>query len=73
MLIGVIVIVKIFKNRYLDYYIIVNDDSINERVIEEPIKELKEKKEYKIVIRDPKDSNFHLFKKIGKIFEKYLQ
>lgn len=66
--IGIIVIVKIFKSRYLDYYIIVNDDSINERVIEEPIKELKEKKEYKIVIRDPKDSSFHLFKKIGKIF-----
>lgn len=66
--IGIIIIIKIFKNRYLDYYIIVNDNSVSERVIEEPIKELKEKKEYKIVIRDPKDSSLHLFKKIGKIF-----
>lgn len=66
--IGIIIIIKIFKNRYLDYYIVVNDDSVNERVIEEPIKELKDKKEYKIVIRDPKDSSLHLFKKIEKLF-----
>ena len=71
--IGIIVIVKIFKNRYLDYYVIVNDNTIDEKVIEEPIKELKEKKEYKIVIRDPKDSSLHLFKKIGKIFMFFIK
>jgi len=65
--IGIIVVIRIFKNRYLDYYVVVNDDSVSERVIEEPIKELKEKREYKIVIRDPKDSSLHLFRKIGKI------
>jgi len=65
--IGIIVVIRIFKNRYLDYYVVVNDDSVSERVIEEPIKELKEKKEYKVVIRDPKDSSLHLFRKIGKI------
>lgn len=63
-----IIFVRVFKTRYLDYYIIVSDDSVKEKVVEEPIKELKEKKEYKIVIRDPEHSNFNLLKKIGKLF-----
>ena len=63
-----IIFVRVFKTRYLDYYIIISDDSVSEKVIEEPIKELKEKKEYKVVIRDPEHSNFNLLKKIGKLF-----
>ena len=67
-ILGIIIVVRLFKSRYLDYYVIVNDDSVSERVIEEPIKELKEKREYKVVIRDPKDSSLNLFKKVEKIF-----
>ena len=63
-----IIFVRVFKTRYLDYYIIVSDESVKEKVIEEPIKELKEKKDYKIVIRDPEHSNFNLLKKIEKLF-----
>ena len=65
---GIIIVVKIFKNRYLDYYVFVTDDNVSEKTIEEPIKELKEKKEYKIVIRDPKDSSLNIIRKIGKVF-----
>lgn len=65
---GIMIVVKIFKTRYLDYYVFVADDSVNVKTIEEPIKELKEKKEYKVVIRDPKDSSLNILKKIGKLF-----
>ena len=68
MVLGIIIVVKIFKTRYLDYYVFVIDDSVTEKTIEEPIKELKERKEYKVVIRDPKDSSLNILKKIGKIF-----
>ncbi len=70
---GCIIVLKVFKTRYLDYYIIVTDDSVSEKVIEEPIKELKEKKEYKVVIRDPEHSNFNLLKKIGSVFIFFLK
>ena len=63
-----IIFVRVFKTRYLDYYVIITDDSVKERVIEEPIDELKVKKEYKVVIRDPEHSSFNLLKKLGKIF-----
>ena len=67
-ILGCIIFIKVFKTRYLDYYIVINDDSVKEKIKEEPIKELKEKKEYKIVIRDPEHSNFNLLKKIGNVF-----
>ena len=75
LVLGFIIVVKIFKSRYLDYYVFVTDDSVSEKTIEEPIKELKEKKEYKVVIRDPKDSSLNIFKKLGRIwilFVKFL-
>ena len=62
----VMVFVKIFKTRYLDYYVVITDDSVDKPIIEEPIKELKDKKDYKVVIRDPKDSSLSIFNKIGK-------
>ena len=65
---GIIILVKIFKTRYLDYYVFVTDENVSKKTFEEPIKELKEKKEYKIVIRDPKDSSLNIVKKIGKVF-----
>ena len=66
-ILGVIIFVKVFKTRYLDYYIIINDDSVPEKTIEEPIKELKEKKEYKVVIRDPEHSSFNLIRQVFKV------
>lgn len=67
LVLGVVIVVKIFKTRYLDYYVFVTDENVSEKTIEEPIKELKEKKEYKVVIRDPKDSSFSMFSMIGKV------
>lgn len=67
LVLGLIIVIKIFKTRYLDYYVFVTDKNVSEKTIEEPIKELKEKKEYKIVIRDPKDSSFSMFSMIGKV------
>ena len=65
---GIIIVIRIFKTRYLDYYVFVTDDNATEKTFEEPIKELKERKEYKVVIRDPKDSSLNILKKIGKVF-----
>jgi len=68
LVLGIMIVVKIFKTRYLDYYVFVTDDNVSRKTIEEPIKELKEKKEYKVVIRDPKDSSLNIVKRIGKVF-----
>ena len=68
LVIGGIIFVRDIKTRYLDYYIIIKDDNVKEKVLEEPIKELKERKEYKVVIRDPKNSNDGILSKIAKIF-----
>ena len=66
-ILGLVIVIRIFKTRYLDYYVVIDDDSVKERVKEEPIKELKEKKEYKVVIRDPEHSSYNFMKKIWKI------
>ena len=63
-ILGLVIVIRIFKTRYLDYYVVIDDDSVKERVKEEPIKELKEKKEYKVVIRDPEHSSYNFMKKI---------
>lgn len=65
---GGIIVVRIFKTRYLDYYVFVTDDTVSKKTVEEPIQELKEKKEVKVVIRDPEDSSLNIFKKLGKVF-----
>ncbi len=64
---GGIIFVRVLKTRYLDYYVFVTDDSVAEKTVEEPIKELKEKKDYKVVIRDPEHSSYNFFKKLGSI------
>ena len=66
-ILGLVIVIRIFKTRYLDYYVVIDDDSVKERVKEEPIKELKEKKEYKVVIRDPEHSSYNFMKKIWEI------
>ena len=66
-IIGILFFIRILKVRYLDYYVIVKDDTIDKPVVEEPIKELKENRDTKVVIRDPKDSSLSFFKGIAKV------
>lgn len=68
LILGVMIFIRVLKIRYLDYYVIISDDTIDKQVIEEPIKELKEKKDTKIVIRDPQHSTNNFFKIVGKAF-----
>lgn len=71
---GVIVFFHLFKIRYLDYYVTITDNTINEQIVEEPIEEnvtvsaldSKQKKE-KVVIRDPKHSISHFLDGIARI------
>ena len=79
MILGVIVVIKVFKDRYLDYYLLVDKDmemdidkdinDKNELVEKENIqnKFTREKKEYKVIIRDPDDSKSNVFDKLLKI------
>lgn len=79
MILGVIVVIKVFKDRYLDYYLVVDNDmemdidkdinDKNELVEKENIqnKFTREKKEYKVIIRDPDDSKSNVFDKLLKI------
>lgn len=80
MIIGTIVFLHIFKVRYLDYYEIVKDDK--KEPVEEVVTEVEavkvkeenskkdkivlEKKKEKVVIRDPKHSDYRFFTGIGK-------
>lgn len=66
-ILGSIIFIRVLKTRYLDYYVFVTDDSVTEKTVEEPIKELKEKKDYKVVIRDPEHSSYNFFKKVGNV------
>ena len=78
-IVGVVIFLHIFKIRYLDYYEIVkedNKDSVEELVAEVEAVEMKEenknskivleKKKEKVVIRDPKHSDYNFFTGIGK-------
>ena len=68
---GIIIVLHIFKTRYLDYYVVV--DSEDENADEETIVESKEKKEYikrkeeKIIIRDPKHSSYRFINGLLKV------
>ena len=73
-IVGVIVFFHLFKIRYLDYYVTITDNTIEQQVVEEPIKENvtvsalddKQKKE-KVVIRDPKHSISNFLDGIAKV------
>lgn len=80
-IIGVVVLLHIFKIRYLDYYEIVKeevDTSVEEHVTEVEAKEVEdnndkknkiilEKKKEKIVIRDPKHSEYKFLTGLGRV------
>lgn len=59
---GIILILTIFKTRYLDYYVIVKDENLENIEVKNMTKEDKkiylEKKQEKIIIRDPNHSGY---------------
>jgi len=69
---GIIIALHLFKIRYLDYFVTIEDQNVNEKTIEEPI-EKKENKYYqekakeKIIIRDAKHSTLSFFDVLGKV------
>lgn len=68
---GVFLLLHIFKTRYLDYYVIVDREEKNDEDIEESdIKDEKEytnRKEEKIIIRDPKHSSYRFINGLLKV------
>lgn len=70
--IGIILVIHVFKIRYLDYFVTIEDNNVKEKSIETPVEEKKiensdkdrkfiEKKKNKIIIRDPKHSTYGFF------------
>lgn len=72
LILGAIIVLHIFKIRYLDYFVTIEDSNVKEKTIEEPI-EKKEDKNYvekpkeKIIIRDPKHSTFSFIDLLAKL------
>ncbi|MBO5375475.1 MAG: helix-turn-helix domain-containing protein [Bacilli bacterium] len=71
---GMIIFIHLFKVRYLDYYVTIEDSFVKEKVIEKPIEKEKidiEKNHGKevIIIRDPKHSSFSFISLLGKIIK----
>ena len=73
---GIIIIIHIFKIRYLDYFITIEDNNTNNKSVELPVdnqfkndnEEIKftYKKKNKIIIRDPKHSTYTFFEFLGR-------
>lgn len=79
-IIGIIIFFHLFKIRYLDYYVTIEDNTIDEQVVEEPIEENKEASAFKekpvkekTIIRDPKHSISHFLDGIGKVLLFFLK
>lgn len=79
-IISFVIVIHLFKIRYLDYFVTVFDDNIDKKVIEEAIPENKsnilkedkkriivENKKEKIIIRDPKHTSYSFFNALLKI------
>ena len=74
--IGIVVFIHLFKIRYLDYYVTIEDNLVDNRKIEKELlnekiidnkKYIVEPKKEKIVIRDPKHSSYNFFSLLGRI------
>lgn len=83
--IGFVLIIHIFKIRYLDYFVTIEDDEVKDKTIEIPVDEQEKKKEdkrqfiekkkNKIIIRDAKHSTYGFFDFLAKMtiyFIKFL-
>lgn len=64
---SIIIFIHLFKIRYLDYYITIEDKNVSKKKIEVPVdnKEQNLKKE-KVIIRDPKHSSYNFFNSLTK-------
>lgn len=74
--VGIIIFIHLFKIRYLDYFVTVEDNSTQKKEIEKELPEEKiidnkryiiENKREKIVIRDSKHSSYNFLSVLGKI------
>ena len=79
-----VILVHIFKIRYLDYFITIEDEETKEKTIEVPIDDLEntvkeeprkfiEKKKNKIIIRDPKHSTYSFFGILAKMIVWFIK
>ncbi|MBO5138346.1 MAG: helix-turn-helix transcriptional regulator [Bacilli bacterium] len=79
--IGAITFIHIFKIRYLDYFVTIEDSEVNKKSIEKPVDEQEDKKERvfieknknKIIIRDPKHTTYSFFYCLAKIVLMFLK
>ena len=67
--IGVIIMVRIFKARYLNYYV----EAVEEQKDDKPIKtngnsKIELEKESKIIVRNPEHSDYHFLRALLKVF-----
>lgn len=78
LIIGTLITVHLFKVRYLDYFVTVEDDDATKRVVEKPVddidkNEYREKRKERIIIRDSRHSTVHFFEVLGKIVMFFLK
>lgn len=75
-ILGIVIFLHLFKIRYLDYFITVEDNSVKEKSLEKALNDEKiidnkkyivERPKEKVVIRDPKHSCFNFFNVFGRI------
>lgn len=68
-ILGIVIFLHLFKIRYLDYFITIEDKEITNKIKEKPITDnfILEKAKEKIIIRDPQHSIFNFFQVLGKI------
>ncbi len=66
---SLIIFIHLFKIRYLDYYVTVEDQNAKEKAFEAPVEDKKiiNQKKERIIIRDPKHSKFSFFDLLAKI------
>ncbi len=79
-ILALIAIIHIFKLRYLDYYVTIEDPKVNAKTIEEEIAitpETKDKRilpdKPKVIIRDPKHTSDAFLKCLGKLLNLFLK
>ena len=67
--VAIIIMVRIFKTRYLDYYEqVLEEQKDDDKTIKNDDSKIAFKEESKIVVRNPKDSDYHLLRGLFKAF-----
>ena len=66
---AIIIMMRIFKTRYLDYYNqVVEEQEKGETTDPNTNSKIELKKNSKIIVRNPKDSDYHFLRGLGKLF-----